>query len=104
MRARNNHRRWLSPVTIPPPVPGSTTTPLDPAREVRAGGPWGTTSDMSESTSENESGQGITDDQLPDDLNPDKNPLADPDADKGDSSDDSDGPGAEGMPDMGQPG
>jgi hypothetical protein len=62
---------------------------------------------MSESTSENESGEGITDDQLPDDLNPEKNPLADPDAEKGDSSDDpdqSEGPGAEGMPDMGQPG
>ena len=36
---------------------------------------------MSESNSGNEpdeSGQGISDDQLPDDLNPDKNPLADP--------------------------
>ncbi len=70
---------------------------------------------MSESNPGNESdgsGEGISDDQLPDDLNPDKNPLADPEGkgagDEGDSSDDSGDSGdsapAEGMPDMGQPG
>jgi hypothetical protein len=67
---------------------------------------------MSESNSGNEpdeSGQGISDDQLPDDLNPDKNPLADPEGkgagEEGDGSGDSDDSSpAEGMPDMGQPG
>jgi hypothetical protein len=70
---------------------------------------------MTESKSEKsekseKSGEGISDDQLPDDLNPDKNPLADPEekgAASGNSdSDDSDGGDkpAEGMPDMGQPG
>jgi hypothetical protein len=65
---------------------------------------------MSESNPEksDESGEGISDDQLPDDLNPDKNPLADPEgkgaaSDSGDSDDSSDQAG-EGMPDMGQPG
>ena len=67
---------------------------------------------MSESNSGNEpdeSGQGISDDQLPDDLNPDKNPLADPEGKGagrglvGDSGDSGDASG-EGMPDMGQPG
>ena len=71
---------------------------------------------MSESKSEKAdesktSGAGITDDQLPDDLNPDKNPLADPEekgaaADSGGSGDsgDSSDQAAEGMPDMEQPG
>jgi hypothetical protein len=66
---------------------------------------------MSESNSGNEpdeSDQGISDDQLPDDLNPDKNPLADPEGkgagdDSSDSGDSGDSSG-EGMPDMGQPG
>ena len=67
---------------------------------------------MSESNSGNEpdeSGQGISDDQLPDVLNPDKNPLADPEGkgageESGGSGDSDDSGPGEGMPDMGQPG
>jgi hypothetical protein len=71
---------------------------------------------MSESKNESDgSAAGISDDQLPDDLNPDENPLADPEGkgaaaeqnssgDSGDSGPDSDSGGGEGMPDMGQPG
>ena len=49
---------------------------------------------MSESSTENssESGEGITDDQLPDDLNPEENPLA------RDPEDDPDGPEGAGAP------
>lgn len=49
----------------------------------------------------------ISDDKLPEDLQPDKNPLArDPDDPRNQTEDDQDsaGPSAGGMPDMGQPG
>jgi hypothetical protein len=56
---------------------------------------------MSESSTESsESGEGITDDQLPDDLNPEKNPLARDPEDEPEGA--GPGPGADG--DLGQPG